>query len=112
MSFDNKCAVVHTDHRTIPTKYSIVYLISQLKEFKNINNMDNKNNSILTFNQDEALYALISCKNEVWMIGNVLEMLIVKEKYNESPLYILKEHKPFDVVKIDVENSFIKEAKH
>lgn len=28
MSFDNKRAVVHTDHRTIPTKYSIVYLLS------------------------------------------------------------------------------------
>ena len=30
MSSDNKCAVVHMDHRTIPTKYSIVYLYKLL----------------------------------------------------------------------------------
>ena len=65
-----------------------------------------------TFKQEEPLYALVSNKNEVWMVGNILEMLVIKENYNTSLLETLKEHKPFDVIKIDKEESFIKEANH
>lgn len=67
---------------------------------------------IFTFNQEESLYALVSNKNEVWMVGNVLEMLVIKENYNTSLLEKLKENQPFNVIKIDKEESFIKEANH
>ena len=74
--------------------------------------MDNKNNSILTFNTDEALYALVTCKKKICKIGNVIDMFDLKAYCDASKLEELEKHKPFDVVKIDVENSFIKEAKH
>ena len=74
--------------------------------------MDNKNNSILTFDTDEALYALITCNKKIWRIGNVIDMLNLKTHCDTSKLEELKKHKPFNVVNIDVENSFIKEAKH
>lgn len=45
------------------------------------------------------------------MVDNIIEMLAKKLKYN-SLLETLKEHKPFNVVKIDNEKSFIIEANH
>ena len=65
-----------------------------------------------TFKQEEPLYALVSNKNEVWKVGNILEMLVENRKYNTSLLKTLEEHKPFNVIKIDNEKSFIKEANH
>ena len=85
----------------------------------NINNsnkmgkIDNNNTSkTLTFRKDQPIYALISCKNEVFMIGRKMEMFIAKRNYNTSSLETLKEHKPFNVIKIDKENSFIIEENH
>lgn len=85
----------------------------------NINNsnkmdkMDNNNTSkTFTFRKDKPLYALISCKNEVFMVGRKMEMFIAKRNYNTSSLETLKEHKPFNVIKIDKEKSFIVEANH
>lgn len=85
----------------------------------NINNrnkmdkMDNNNiYKTFTFIKDKPLYALISRKNEVFMIGRKMEMIIAKRNYNISLLETLKEHKPFDVIKIDKEESFIKEVNH
>lgn len=75
--------------------------------------IDNKNiPKTFTFIKDKPLYALISCKNEVFMIGRKIEMFIAKRNYNISLLETLKEHKPFNVIKIDKEESFIKEANH
>lgn len=74
--------------------------------------MDNKNTFILTFDIDEALYALVTCKKKIWKIGNIIDMIRYKRHYNTSKLEEVKKHQPFDVVKIDVENSFIKEAEY
>ena len=75
--------------------------------------IDNKNiPKTFTFRKDQPLYALISRKNEVFMIGRKMEMFIAKRNYNTSSLETLKEHKPFNVVKIDKEESFIKEINH
>lgn len=74
--------------------------------------MDNKNNSILTFDTDEPLYALITCDKKIWEIGNVIDMLSLKARCDTSKLEELKKHKPFDVVKIDIEQSFIKKAEY
>ena len=75
--------------------------------------IDNNNTSkTLTFRKDQPIYALISCKNEVFMIGRKMEMFIAKRNYNTSSLETLKEHKPFNVIKIDKENSFIIEENH
>ena len=75
--------------------------------------IDNKNISkTFTFVKDKPLYALISCKKEVFMIGRKMEIFIAKRNYNTSSLETLKEHKPFNVVKIDNEKSFIIESNH
>ena len=74
--------------------------------------MDNKNTSILTFDTDKTLYALITCKNKIWRIGNKIVMSELKEHYNTSQLEIFEKYKPFDIVKIDVEQSFVKKAEH
>ena len=74
--------------------------------------MDNKNNTILTFDTDKVLFALITNEKKIWRIGNKIVMSELKTHYNTSQLEIFEKYKPFDIVKIDVENSFIKEAKH
>lgn len=78
-----------------------------------MNKIDNNIPSkTFTFVKHKPLYALISHKNEVFMIGKKMEMFIAKRNYNTSSLETLKEHKPFDVVKIDNEKSFIIETNH
>lgn len=67
---------------------------------------------ILTFRKYEPIYALISSKNEIWRIGNIIDMLVLKKRYNNPHLIMIKEHKPFNVIKIDKKNSFIIEANH
>ena len=75
--------------------------------------IDNKNISkTFTFVKYKPLYALISRKNEVFMIGRKMEIFIAKRNYNASSLETLKEHKPFNVIEIDKEKSFIKETNH
>ena len=81
----------------------------------NKNKIDQINNNIiktLTFIKVEPLYALISGKNEIQKIGNIIDMIRLSDQYNSSFLDIFKEHKPFKVIKIDKEKSFIKEANH
>lgn len=93
-----------------------MYIFHRMHNINNSNKMNKMDNNIpsktFTFVKHKPLYALISHKNEVFMIGKKIEMFIAKRNYNTSSLEILKEHKPFNVIEIDKEKSFIKEANH
>ena len=52
-------------------------------------------------------------ENEGLSLNAIIKSLRIEiDNCNMTKLEELKKHKPFNVVKIDVENSFIKEAKH